>query len=236
MWNDRQKVLKLAKEFVNICEKNNIWYIADNGTLLGAIRNNKIIPWDDDFDVSMTIHSFKKLKKLFPERIIDTNEKGHPLLIPKFLVSRMLYLSSVVFVDIFLIVPSNDKNIKKFTSFRNKTRFAMQCVHSKWNNFNIGTKILWLITLWVKCISKKMSYEEAISILEVPKKQAMYFYTIDNSIDPIKMNKQKILSLKRDKIKFEDFEIYIPIEYKNILINKYGKNYMIPKKYEIFKK
>lgn len=230
MWKDRPEVLKLAKEFTEICKKNDIWYVADNGTLLGAIRHKGIIPWDDDFDVMMTFHSFKKMKLLYPNRIIDTDENGYPLLIPKFMLSKGQYLHSAVFVDIFIVIPTNDKGIKRFTSFRNKTRFAMQCTHSKWHKFNLGSKILFVISWPFKWLPKRMTYHEAVDILSVPPDEVSHFYTIDNPIDPIRINKQNKLSMKRKLVTFEDFKVYVPIEYKEILINKYSDDYMTPKK------
>ncbi len=46
-----QQLYKLAKIVNNILEKNNIQYWSQGGTLLGAIRNNGIIEWDDDIDI-----------------------------------------------------------------------------------------------------------------------------------------------------------------------------------------
>ncbi len=52
------------KIFDRICEKYNLVYWLDYGTLLGAIRHEGSIPWDDDLDVSMPSDDFKKFKSV----------------------------------------------------------------------------------------------------------------------------------------------------------------------------
>lgn len=49
----RKVQLEMFKSFVSICEKYHLRYYAAEGTVLGAIRHQGYIPWDDDIDVCM---------------------------------------------------------------------------------------------------------------------------------------------------------------------------------------
>lgn len=59
--------LEILKKFDEVCKKHQLTYYADYGTLLGAVRHQGFIPWDDDIDVSMFRDDYAKFQKIAPE-------------------------------------------------------------------------------------------------------------------------------------------------------------------------
>ncbi len=63
--------LELADELHRICVENNINYFIVAGTLLGAIRHEGFIPWDDDFDLGMLRNDYEKFKEVLKKELHD---------------------------------------------------------------------------------------------------------------------------------------------------------------------
>ena len=56
-------------ELDRICRKYNLKYTLAGGTLLGALRHDGFIPWDDDMDVNMLRSDFLKLREIAPKEL-----------------------------------------------------------------------------------------------------------------------------------------------------------------------
>lgn len=61
--------LNILRVFDKICNDNNLKYFAAFGTLIGAVRHNGFIPWDDDLDVFMLRDDYDKFVSLTDEYI-----------------------------------------------------------------------------------------------------------------------------------------------------------------------
>lgn len=62
-------MLEMVKELDRICRKHDIPYFLYGGTLLGAIRHNGFIPWDDDLDVGLLRQDYQRLMRVLPSEL-----------------------------------------------------------------------------------------------------------------------------------------------------------------------
>ena len=109
--------LEIAKEVKRVCEKNDIAYWLDSGTLLGAIRHKGFIPWDDDLDIGMWRDDYNRfvqlaVSELSPEFYLQTweTDENYGLVFAKVRKRGTVYIENKaqkstagngIYVDIF---------------------------------------------------------------------------------------------------------------------------------------
>lgn len=60
----QKTLLEMMKWFHKTCVENNLTYYVLGGTMLGAVRHQGFIPWDDDIDVGMPRNDYEKFMKI----------------------------------------------------------------------------------------------------------------------------------------------------------------------------
>ena len=123
--NDEQKAINTLFDVKNILNHQLIDYWIEGGTLLGAIRDKKLIPWDHDIDMGIINNSdkqiedlIKRLKKDFYVSVkgFDKNENIWNLgkyRVLKVYPKKKIFFKDKLCLDIFIYYLGNIPNIKE---------------------------------------------------------------------------------------------------------------------------
>lgn len=84
--------LDILLELANYCKRQSLTYYIAYGTLLGAVRHQGFIPWDDDIDVWMPREDYNKLIRSFNS---GTEASHYRLIDPMDPVSRHSFVKIV---------------------------------------------------------------------------------------------------------------------------------------------
>jgi len=236
--------LNILDEFVKICKKYNLTYFLVGGTLLGAVRHNGFIPWDDDLDVGMPREDYeffisnyyKKLNSKFELDVHDHN-KLYWLPFAKIRLKNTTYIESGaknyigdqgIWIDIFPL--DSISNIKK-AKIQKKITTAIRAEMGNRQNIinNIDKrkkKILKMIFIGFNSNKTLGKLQNKIMKLQNKKQNTEYFANFGSQyeIEKQKQLKEKYFPLK--KMKFEGKLYNVPNDYDYVLTKIYGKNYM----------
>ncbi len=61
----RKLQIAILEDLASFCKKHNLRYYLAYGTLIGAVRHQGFIPWDDDIDIQMPREDYNKLIELY---------------------------------------------------------------------------------------------------------------------------------------------------------------------------
>lgn len=117
---------EMLKEIHRFCTANDICYYLAFGTLLGAIRHQDFIPWDDDVDVIMPYNDFVKFQSIYNSNTysvyscLNDNEIGFEF--GRLYDERTYGVHGKtrvrgVCVDIYILYGCPQDNLQKFQSY-----------------------------------------------------------------------------------------------------------------------
>lgn len=210
-----------------ILDKHKITFWLDSGSLLGVVRDGKMIEWDDDIDIATLTHSISTKIETISKELYA---KGYNVFVSNSKITMRkkdkhlsLYLYDIK-KECGTEYITRDKVSKKdfFASVIQYVFFeSLKTKHKDFiHNPNTKQKIL----LIGKQIVRKLPAKNQLANLFLSigiKGNHFVFYHIDIRLSYVK---------KFKKVVFQDITINIPMNAKKYLETMYGKNWHIPNK------
>lgn len=248
--------LDILTKFAEACDKLGLTYFLDGGTLLGAVRHEGFIPWDDDVDVGMPRKDYEEFLKhgqvlLGDDYFLQTTktDPAYPGLFAKIRKNgtrfiewnqRNLKMNKGIYIDIFPYdkLPMEGRReyadaMRKLTKQYLIRSIPDRCAH------NDGTLKWWVIAIarrlehYVYCLRSKKKLAEKIDREFVKYNDEEFeedYCTCHAFLYPIWLRESMIYPVK--KIGFCGKEFSAPIDHDTYLKEMYGDYMKIPPKEE----
>lgn len=244
----QQVSLMILKDFIKICEENDLTYYLYAGSLLGTIRHQGFIPWDDDIDVIMFRKDFDKLTDIFLKNNYSkydffnvVNERDYFYTFGRLGLkgtkfedwwTKQVEYDSQVFIDIFILDNVPDNKVKRFIHLSRGFILNQLTLYAflKYENFSrfkeiIQRSIYYLLKIIpIKSTTIKQRCVNVFSKYKGEDCEEVCDFPAPYQL-PI-FNKNDFIPPK--KLKFEDIDVNIPNNYDNILTCLYGDYMELP--------
>jgi len=219
---EEKKAVEALEKIKKILDKNNIDYWLDEGTILGAVREKKLIEWDHDIDLATWFTNLSKIKPLFDE--FDTTgiqtcffeEKKHIDL-----------LGNGFKIDINLYHIDEEKATRmwyeqnKIGDFLDYFIWITQIKKAELKTSNIPLVITKIFVKISNILPKSIRYNIARSLFRIYEK-------IGAKHIPMGVPSYFFTDLK--DIKFYGMNFKVPKKTEEYLEYRYGKDWKIPKR------
>ena len=247
--------LEIGKEIKRICEKHGIKYFLDGGSLLGAIRHNGFIPWDDDMDFGMVRSEFNKFINVAKDELNEDyflqtweTDSSFPFEFAKIRKKGTLLLEASygknsshneIWVDVFPydVYPNGRINcmIHKYKVMKYKKWLLMKNGFKAWNNHKskiekLLVRIKYLpALLFSSFFSVSTIHKKMQRWLILPQKDNTVF--LHDGTGPFPYGRAKVSKSSFEKYKtaiFEDESFSVPAGYETVLTELYGDYMKLP--------
>lgn len=244
---EKQKyLLKLFREVDEICREHNLRYVLAGGSLIGALRHEGFVPWDDDVDLYMPRPDWEKFieiceTELPPDREIQCSEvdRNYTNSFPRYASTNTcaIHKSQIIgkdcggeIIDIITLdpVPADDKEYEKYRTH--------MMIYSDLINISVGYSDRWEIpaSMYLKYLlsyiflGKKRTLAKLEKIMFSYKEEECDRYAMRWGGCPFLFDKDMMFPVKEGD--FEGQKAMIPNKCSDYLIWHYGDEwaYMPP--------
>ena len=228
-------------EFDRVCRKYNIKYTMEGGTLLGAVKYQNFVPWDDDIDVVMVREEYNKFLQVAPQELGEKyflqtyhTSSQFPLNYAKLCLngteifdydySHLKGMHHGIFMDIFPLDYVEMETLRKHCSHvgaltgARKTKLKIKFGKARW-----WKKIIYkfLSLLPMKTLNKAVDN----ACTKHNKKGTQWRYEVCNSNRKFKPLPASLYD-EVIEIPFRDGKFYAVKGYDEFLKSRFGENYM----------
>lgn len=251
--NEDKTLLKLQNHlygmliaFDKMCKEHDLVYYLAYGTLLGAVRHQGFIPWDDDVDVVMPREDYDKLLTIYEDVLPSNfvlhyykNTPNHFLSFAKIcdknttVVEKANYANDYriegIYIDIFPLDGMGD-NYKKAYNRAQRTLIYKTIIDSSTEVFERKKRALWkqIIINWGRLFDSKKVQEKLDRFLrKKPYAKSKYISMASGSHSTRRVVKKEIFGTPQ-KIKFGDYYFNAPEQAEEYLRIEYGDFMKLP--------
>lgn len=236
--------IELLREFDRVCRLRGIKYIIASGTLLGAVRYQGFIPWDDDIDVEMLREDYEAFLKAAGQDLDKRmffqdhrTDRGYPWLYGKLRMNgtsavrvgqERLKMHSGVFIDIFPRdpMPNRAAGRKSFELVGKLCRKILYARVMRTSAVTAWGRLGWTI---LSAVPKAVPFaaESLLRRLVSPRKAArVRCYGYHGRYETEGYDKRWFTDLT--ELPFEGGTYYAPADWHGYLSFVYGPDYMTP--------
>lgn len=243
----QQIELRALREIDRICKKRGISYSLAYGTLIGAVRHQGFIPWDDDIDVMMLRPDYECFKEACKTDLnqsffyqCNETDTGYFHLFDKIRVNGTVFRESFladkdihhgVYVDIFPVDGLPEGRVAKavqyvtFHFFRTGLMCKYGSLASRSGKKRFAASVLRLV---YAPFTLEGLYKKALNIAR--RYDSSTASHVRSFLSPYKRNDSfpKSIFEKCEVIKFEDTELLAVSRFDEVLTKLYGKYMQLP--------
>lgn len=233
-------IYKIFVEFDRVCKKHNLRYSMEGGTLLGAVKFQNFVPWDDDIDVIMLREDYEKFLKIAPSELGKefflqsfNNIPKFPLNYAKlcfngtkicdYAYSHIKEMNHGVFMDIFPVDYVKKEKLRKHC----RSVGVLTGARTVKLKYDVGSKGIKLLVYKILSLLPMKFLNKRINKIctRYNKKGTDFIYEVCNSnrkFAPLPSS----MYLEYTTLKFRDGSFMAIKQYDKFLKSRFGENYM----------